>query len=91
MSEKKSDISADLLIHPGETIEDILEERGISQVELAVQAGVPCDYVDNIIAGTKDISESFAVVLESILGISKSFWVNLQKKYDEESNQYSEH
>ena len=35
MAVKKTGISRDLLIHPGETIADVLEERGISQAELA--------------------------------------------------------
>ena len=35
MAEKKIGISRDLIIHPGETIADILEERGITQTELA--------------------------------------------------------
>ena len=41
MAAKKTGISHDLIIHPGETIADILEERGITQAELAVRTGVP--------------------------------------------------
>ncbi len=36
MAGKKTGISRELIIHPGETIADILEERGITQAELAV-------------------------------------------------------
>ena len=43
MAAKKIGISRDLIIHPGETIADVLEERGITQSELASSAGVsPC-------------------------------------------------
>lgn len=34
MAAKKIGISRDLIIHPGETIADVLEERGITQSEL---------------------------------------------------------
>ena len=60
METKKTGISRDLLIHPGETIRDVLEDRGISQAELAASTGVSPAYVSNVIAGKKDISAKFA-------------------------------
>ncbi len=84
MAKKITGISHDLLIHPGETIGDILVERGISQAELATITGVSPAYVCNVISGKKDISAKFAVALEYALGISKSFWINLQANYDAE-------
>ena len=47
MAAKKIGISRDLIIHPGETIADVLEERGITQSELASSAGVSPAYVSN--------------------------------------------
>jgi HTH-type transcriptional regulator/antitoxin HigA len=84
MAAKKTGISRDLIIHPGETIADVLEERGISQAELAVSTGVSSAYVSNIIAGKKGISSRFACALEYALGVPKSFWINLQTNYETE-------
>ena len=84
MAVKKTGISRDLIIHPGETIADVLEERGITQVELAARTGVALAYVSNVIAGKKDISAKFSMGLEYALGVPKSFWLNLQAKYDAE-------
>lgn len=84
MAVKKIGISRDLIIHPGETIADVLEERGITQAELAVRTGVSTAYVSNVIAGKKDISAKFAFGLEYALGVPKSFWLNLQANYDAE-------
>ena len=84
MATKITGISRDLIIHPGETIADILIERGITQTELAARTGVTPAYVCNVIAGKKDISAKFAFALEYALGISKSFWINLQANYDAE-------
>lgn len=84
MAVKKTGISRDLIIHPGETIADILEDRGISQVELAALTGVSAAYVSNVIAGKKDISAKFAFALEYALDVPKSFWLNLQANYDAE-------
>lgn len=84
MATKRTGISRDLIIHPGETIADVLEERGITQAELAARADVSPAYVSNVIAGKRDISSKFAMALEYALGVPKSFWLNLQANYDAE-------
>jgi HTH-type transcriptional regulator/antitoxin HigA len=84
MAIKKTGISRDLIICPGETIADVLEDRSITQVELATQTGVSPAYVSNVIAGKKGISAKFALALEYALGVPKSFWLNLQANYDAE-------
>ena len=84
MEVKKTGISRDLIIHPGETIADLLEDRGITQVELAARTGVSPAYVNSVIAGKKGISANFAMGLEYALGVPKSFWLNLQSNYEAE-------
>lgn len=84
MAVKKTGISRELVIHPGETIADVLEDRGISQVELALRTGVTPAFVNNVIAGKKGISAKFAMGLEYALGVPKSFWLNLQANYEAE-------
>jgi HTH-type transcriptional regulator/antitoxin HigA len=84
MATKITGISRDLIIHPGETLGDVLTERGITQAELAARTGVTPAYVCNVISGKKDISAKFAFALEYALGVPKSFWINLQANYDAE-------
>ena len=84
MATKRIGISRDLIIHPGETIADVLEERGITQAELATRTGVSPAYVSSVIAGKKNISSNFAMALEYALDVPKSFWLNLQANYDAE-------
>ena len=84
MAVKKIGISRDLIIHPGETILELLEDRSITQAELAASTGVSPAYVSNVIAGKKDISANFAFALEYALDVPKSFWLNLQANYDAE-------
>ena len=45
MAVKKIGISRELIIHPGETIADVLEDRGITQTELVARTGVSTAYV----------------------------------------------
>lgn len=84
MAEKNRGISPDLLIHPGETISDLLEARNIAQKELAKRAGVSEAFLSDVIHGKKDISKGLAVSLEYALGLPRSFWLNLQANYDAE-------
>ena len=84
MGTKKTGLSPELVIHPGETIADILEDRGISQAELATCTGNSTAYISNVISGKKGISSRFALSLEYALGVPKSFWLNLQANYEAE-------
>jgi len=72
------------IIHPGETIKEVLEERNIKQEELYVITGVTSEYISEVINGQADISIEFAKGLECILGIPANFWINLQKNYDKD-------
>ncbi|MCR4634507.1 MAG: HigA family addiction module antidote protein [Erysipelotrichaceae bacterium] len=82
MAVNRRGISLDLLIHPGETIKDVLEERSISQKELSKRAGVSEPFISDVILGKKDISKTLAIGLEYALNIPSSFWLNLQANYD---------
>ena len=90
MATKTTGLSLDLIIHPGETIADILNERGISQAELASRIGVTPAYISSVIGGKKGISVSLAKKLEYALNVPVSFWLNLQAKYDAELLEYNE-
>lgn len=84
MAARKTGISRELIIHPGETIADILEARNMTQAELALRTGVSPVFVGKVISGQKNISGKFARALEYALNVPKSFWLNLQARYDKE-------
>ncbi|MCD8016001.1 MAG: HigA family addiction module antitoxin [Lachnospiraceae bacterium] len=90
MAVKKTGISCDLIFHPGETLAEVLEERGITQAELAMQTGVSPAFISNVIKGKKNISAKFAFALEYALDVPKSFWMNLQAHYDAELLEFNE-
>lgn len=78
MTGNKIGISSDLIIHPGETIADVLEKRGITQAELATRSGVSPVFVSNEIRGQKGTSADFALSLEYALGVPKTICLNLK-------------
>ena len=77
-------LSRDLIIHPGETLAEVLEDREMTQRELAVRTGMTEKHISTVIHGQKGISAAFARKLEYALGIETSFWMSLQANYDRE-------
>lgn len=83
-------LSHDLIIHPGETLREVLDSRGISQKQLSVQTGFTPQHISRVINGTTNISSGFSQKLEYALGVPASFWINLQANYDLELAQYED-
>lgn len=83
-------LSRDLIIHPGETLEEIIRDKGMSQKELAICTGVTEKHINTVINAGKSISVAFAKKLEYALGIDASFWINLQSNYDKSLLKFSE-
>jgi len=67
---------------PGDTIADLLEERDMSQAELARRLGTAPKVINEIIRGKAPISPSMAVNLEQVLGSPASFWLTRQARFD---------
>lgn len=88
--QKTIGLSPDLIIHPGETLIEILEDREMSQKELAVRTGMTEKHISTVVKGQKNISVAFAKKLEYALGIDASFWINLQSNYDRELLEFEE-
>ena len=90
MMENMNGLSLDFIIHPGETIKEVLEEKQMNQEELAIRTGFSPKHVSEVVNGKKCISPSFAKSLEYVFGIPASFWINLQGIYDKELLEYKE-
>lgn len=84
MIPKINGLSLDMLTHPGETLEELLNKYSMSQVELANRIGVSKKHINEIIKGKKNISSSMANKLSNVFNLSATFWNNLQKIYDEQ-------
>src|ERR1051326_3387792 len=68
---------------PGDTLLEALEERGMSQAELADRAGRPKKTINEIIKGRAEITPETALQLEYVLGIPAHFWNNRERRYQE--------
>jgi HTH-type transcriptional regulator/antitoxin HigA len=82
MAAKQTGLSPDLLIHPGETLREALEDRGMRQKELALRTGFTEKHISKVLSGQSSISSALAIALETALGIDAVFWLNLQANHD---------
>jgi HTH-type transcriptional regulator / antitoxin HigA len=68
---------------PGETLLELIEERGIAQSELARRMGRPLNAINEIVLGVKEITEDTALELERVLGNPAHFWLARESRYRE--------
>lgn len=68
---------------PGETLLEVLEERGITQAELAERTGRPRKTSNEIVKGKTAITPETALQLELVLGVPASFWNARETQYRE--------
>lgn len=80
-TEYKYDPRTDLPIAPGETIREILEDRGILQADFAVRLGRTEKFVSQLVNGKAPLTHDTAVELEKVLGVPSSFWNKLESIY----------
>lgn len=91
MVEKKDCLSPELIIHPGETLKEIIEDREMSQNELAKRTGNSAKHISDVVNCLKPISVNFAKKLEYALNIEASFFNNLQSNYSEALTDFEEY
>lgn len=72
------------IVHPGESIDDALSERGLTQVEFAERMGISKKHANDLMKGRARVSPETAASLAAVLGSTPRFWLNLQSNYDAE-------
>ena len=69
--------------HPGETLEEKLQEMGMGPKEFAIRTGKPEKTIIAVIKGDSSLTPDMAVQFESVTRIPAHFWINSQRHYDE--------
>ena len=73
-------------IHPGEILfKEFLGPLGISQYRIAKDISVPARRINEIVHGNRSITADTALRLARYFGTSDRFWLNLQIRYDLET------
>jgi plasmid maintenance system antidote protein VapI len=69
---------------PGDTISDIMEERGISRMKLGYILGLREKSISDLLDGGFLIDNDMACKLSEVLGSSPDFWENRERNYRKE-------
>jgi len=83
MTEHVFRVAPEWVSPPGETIDDLLEEKGWSQAELATRIGFTKKHLNELMAGKAAITPETATRLESTLGGTAAFWLSREAQYRE--------
>ena len=71
-----------IAIHPGTILREMLDERGITQTELARHLDTDVARINEICRGRRGLSAQMAVLLGKAFGTSAELWMNLQKNWE---------
>jgi HTH-type transcriptional regulator/antitoxin HigA len=71
----------DYAVPPGETLRATLDERGMSQSDLARRTGLSPKHINQIIQGAAPISPDTSLALERVLGVPARFWNALEANH----------
>ena len=71
-----------LATHPGEILQDELDELNVSPSEFALEIDVPTNRIVQIIAGKRSITADSALRFGHWFGVDPRFWINLQSQFD---------
>ena len=83
MTEPNAPFAPDWASPPGDTIVDLIEERGWTQAELAERLGYSARHVSRLVQGKVALTEDAALRLEPVLGASAGFWLTREARYRE--------
>ena len=69
-------------IHPGELLEEILHDLGMSQAALARAIEVSPMRISHVVREQRPVTADLALRFGRAFGQSPQFWINLQADYD---------
>lgn len=90
MDRKEKGLSREMIIHPGETLKEALEDRNISAEELSQRTGFSSSYINDVLNYKENISAEFARKLEDTINIDADFWMKLNEDYNDELKAFEE-
>lgn len=81
--QEQNEFEPDVAFPPGVFLEELLDERGMTQRELADRTGKSKKAINEIVSGKAPINAQTALELEKVLGPPAHWWSNLELQYRE--------
>lgn len=77
-------------IHPGEFLEEVIEEYNLTQVNLSERIDITPKAINEIIKGKNPITRETAHKLSKVFPMSADYWVNLQQLFEDDKARIEE-
>jgi antitoxin HigA-1 len=71
-----------IAVHPGDILQEMLDERGVSQLQLARHLKTDVARINEICRRRRGISAKMAMLLGRAFETSPGLWMNLQKNWE---------
>lgn len=84
MAIKNKNIRPFKVVHPGSILKDELEARGMNATSFSRESGIDKDELLHFLGEESNLTQQMASKLESALLIPASFWMSLQKAYEQD-------
>ncbi|ORO46304.1 addiction module antidote protein, HigA family [Streptococcus oralis subsp. tigurinus] len=82
MSNKIVEYEDLIAFHPGQYVEELIEDYNVTQKEFAERLGISEVTLSKLVDGEESISNEIAQKLEKLTNISMKTWLDLQNAYD---------
>lgn len=73
----------DIVFHPASTLNEKLEEMGMSKKEFALRTGKPEKTIIALLKEESSLTPEMAILFEKVTQIPAQFWINKQARYNE--------
>ena len=80
-SRNRNEYQPECVSPPGDTLREILQERGLSQTDLARRMGRPEKTISEIIHGKAAVTAVTAIQFGLVLGVPAAFWTTREQQY----------
>jgi HTH-type transcriptional regulator/antitoxin HigA len=80
----------DVVLPPGDTLAEVLDEAGMTQAELAKRTGLSTKHINQIVNGSAPVTTETALLLERATGVAARVWSNLEIAYREHESRRQE-
>ena len=77
-----AELAPDWSVHPGVLLQQLLEQQGVRQSELAERVGLTPKHLNQIVKGLVGLSPDVALLLERALNSPPRFWASASADYE---------
>lgn len=83
-----SEFKPDWFSPPGDTIRQLINERGLTMREFSDQLNYSSDFTEKLLLGHLSLTRDIAQELSTIFGGSQNFWLNRERDYRDDLARY---